>query len=228
MKFSFLSLLLGLFITVSAQAANVNYSGTVTLGGTSSGGFWMNVNGTNKFEAGGNITGSSVSITGLGSLSLTQMYCVDLFSNATLNTTYQASFNADAIINNVVLTAGGKIAWLINNVAPTATSTAQYQALQGLIWELLYPGSVVYNSSLNSASANAYHNQYLALLGNNTAAVNSVLWINPLNAPNGTYAYQGFVGAGTLIPVIAEPSSLLIFALAMLFALNHKYRRFNY
>lgn len=228
MKFSFLSLLLGLFITVSAQANNINYSGTVTLGNNTSGGFWMNINGTPTKEAGGNITTSSVSITGLGSLTLTQMYCVDLFANANTNTTYNASFNANAVINNVVLTAGGKIAWLMNNVAPTATSTAQYQALQGLIWELLYPGSVVYNSSLNSVSANAYHNQYLALLGNNTAAVNSVLWINPLNGPNGTYAYQGFVGAGTLIPVIAEPSSLIIFALAILFALNHKYRRFNY
>ncbi len=123
------------------------------------------------------------------------------------------------------MAAGGQIAWLIKNVAPLATNQADYQGLQGLIWHLLNPGSVAFDFASNSAGASSAYNTYSAALGSNTAAVSSVLWVNPLNAPDGQYTYQGLVAAPTPFPPssVAEPETLILLGVGLFgFAASRK------
>jgi len=169
---------------------------SVYVGTSYSGSFSMVVDGVARSEGGGNIGGSTGVIGGV-SVSFIALYCVDQFTGASLGTTYPSLYNNQGIINGKTLAVAGQIAWLMLNVAPGLTTQAQYQALQGLIWQLEGPQSghtVAFNTAAgsNSAAAISYFNTYLAMLGSNTAAPSRVWWINPQNSQN-QYGYQGFV-----------------------------------
>lgn len=198
--------LLGLALALAQpQASASSLAGTVTLGGTYSGTIQMRVNGntTSQGEGGGNIGGSSA-VIGSYNVGLSQFYCVDMFTGASLNATYNASFNTDGLINGNAVPNAGQVAWLLLNIGPTATTQPQFQALQGLIWHLENGNNAIFDQIGNSAAAVGYYNQYVSALGNNTAPVNSVIWINPLNASGGHYAYQGFaaVPSGTTVAAL--------------------------
>ncbi|SMF95827.1 PEP-CTERM protein-sorting domain-containing protein [Methylomagnum ishizawai] len=196
--------LLGLALALAQpQASASSLAGTVTLGGTYSGTLQMRVNGntTSQGEGGGNIGGSSAVIGG-HSLAFSQFYCVDLFTNASLNATYNASFNTDGLINGNAVTNAGQVAWLLTHIGPTATTQPQFQALQGLIWHLENGNNAIFDQIGNSAAAVGYYNQYVSALGNHTAPVNSVIWINPLNS-SGHYGYQGFAAVPSTTTVAA-------------------------
>lgn len=170
---------------------------SVYLGGTYSGNFSMIVNGVAKTEGGGSIGGSS-GVKGSTAFNFLALYCVDIFTGASLNTNYTATYNSVGVINSQALPAAGSIAWLMINIAPTLTTQAQFQAMQGLIWELESPfngSTIAFNTAagVNSATAIANYNVYKTALGAKTAPLSTVHWINPVNT-QGQYAYQGFVG----------------------------------
>ncbi len=212
----YLSLALGLAAATGARADSVY------VGGTYSGTFSMMVDGAPMSEGGGNIGGSSV-VVGGQTFNLLALYCVDQFTGASLNTNYTTTINQSGVINSQVLPAAGSIAWLMINIAPSLTTQAQYQALQGLIWELESPANghtVAFNTTagVNSAAAIANYTAYKTSLGTNTASPSALYWINPLNT-QGQYAYQGFVGItqsqrdqATSVP---EPASLALFGVAI-------------
>ena len=132
------------------------------------------------------------------------------------------SLDAADTVNGQTLAAAGQIAWLMLHVAPGLTTQAQYQALQGLIWQLEGPGSghtVQFNTTpgVNSAAAIGYFNTYLATLGTNTAPASSVWWINPQNSQN-QYGYQGFVAvtARQRDEAVPEPAAAIYRAWALL------------
>lgn len=195
MNRSFRRLLMLAFVAITVSATQARAS-TISLGTTYSGNISMIVDGAVRIEGGGHVGGSTGVIDGVA-VSFMALYCVDQFTSASLGTTYTASYNQAGVIDGQVLTAAGQIAWLMINIAPTLSTQSQYQALQGLIWQLESPtkGNHVssFNRSGNSAASVAYFDTYSALLGNNVASVGQVYWANPLNTA-GQYAYQGFVG----------------------------------
>ena len=219
------ALLLALALITTAPAARAD---SISLGGTYSGTFSMLVDGTPVAEGGGNIGGSS-GVKGGVPFNFIGLYCVDQFTGASLNTTYTAHYNNTGTINSQVLPAAGQIAWLMLNIAPNISTQAQYQALQGLIWQLESPANgkiIQYNSAANSTAANTFFNTYLAQLGTKTAPVSGVHWINPVNA-QGVYAYQGLVGvtqAQRDAVQTPEPASFALFGagLAALAALRRR------
>ncbi len=169
---------------------------SVYVGTTYSGSFSMVVDGAAVTDGGGNIGGSTGMIGGVN-VSFVAFYCVDQFTGASMGTTYPSLYNNQGVINGKTLAVAGQIAWLMLNVAPGLTAQAQYQALQGLIWQLEGPQSghtVAFNTAAgsNSAAAIAYFNTYKSMLGTHTASASSVWWINPQNNQN-KYGYQGFV-----------------------------------
>lgn len=203
-------------------AAPVAHADSIHVGGTHSGNFKMIVDGVRVTEAGGNVGGSHGVINGVA-VDFIALYCVDQFTGASLNTNYATSYNQSGVINGQALAAAGQIAWLMLNIAPSLTTKAQYQALQGLIWQLESPtiGSHVVqfdtNPAYNSATAISHFNAFSAALGSNVAPVSSVYWVNPLNT-QGQYAYQGFV-ALTATPLdqvgVPEPATAALLAVGL-------------
>ena len=194
---------------------------TVTLGTAYSGNFKMlEAVGTGPYsvvqEGGGSVGGSSGNIAG-NNVYFAYFYCVDIYTNANLGSTYTSTYNTNATINGSTVTAAGQVAWLMLHIAPTLTTQAQYQGMQGLIWTLENPtGSakpVQWDTADNSAAATSYYNTYQSLLGGNTDSVSSLYWINPINPSTGVYTYQGFVAdTWTQIP---EPSTIALFGISL-------------
>jgi hypothetical protein len=178
---------------------------TLTLGTDYTGGVAMDINGVVGQYGGGNIGGSTGSIGGT-SVSFVDLFCVNIFADAYLGTTYTATYNTQGVIAGSPLAAAGQIAWLVDNVAPSLTMQPQYQALQGLIWSLETPGVVTFDTQDNSPDAVADYNTYAAKLGSNTAALDNLWWINPVDG-NGNYAYQQFVGSTPEPSPVPEPAS---------------------
>ena len=190
---------------------------SITVGNTYSGSFNMLVSWTpGSFSVmqdvgGGNITGSVGNIHGTD-YAFAAFYCADLFTDASLTTTYPSLYNAQGVIGASTVTNGGQIAWLILNVAPTLTTQSEFQGLQGLIWTLENPTRVKWDYADNSSAASASFDAFSMTLSGHTAPVGSVWWINPTNA-QGQYAYQGFVAA-TAAQIAAakvpEPGSITL------------------
>lgn len=172
---------------------------SITVGNTYSGSFNMLVSWTpGSFSVmhdagGGNITGSVGNIHGTD-YAFAVFYCADLFTDASLSTTYRALYNAEGVIGASTVTNGGQIAWLMLNIAPTLTTQSEYQGLQGLIWTLENPDRVRWDYADNTSAASTWFDTFSRTLSSHTAPVGSIWWINPTNA-QGQYAYQGFVAA---------------------------------
>ncbi|MCF7969558.1 MAG: Cys-Gln thioester bond-forming surface protein [Methylococcaceae bacterium] len=153
-------------------------SGRLTTGTTYAGGINLVLDGTTlNNEGGGNILNSM-----LDGKSLAYAYCIDLFHSISLNQTYNADYNNKALFDDrpeLTEINGGKIAWLILNIAETAVEKYQQAGLQALIWEQVYGATrFTLNSSTSNQIKTAYQT-YSAALGANTASVNDVLWISP-------------------------------------------------
>lgn len=201
---------------------------SITLGTNYSGTFDMLINasaGSTSYtatqEGGGNVSGS-YGIIGGTQVNLGFVFCADIFTDATLGATYTASFNTSATINTGTLADAGQIAWLMLNIAPTATTQAQMQGLQGLMWTLEYSSRVKWDTADNSASATSWYNTYLSELGSNTANVSRIYWVDPLNS-NGTYGYQGFAVA-TWSQIPEAPSAALLATSAALLLASRRRR----
>jgi hypothetical protein len=194
--------ILGLTLAGGAARAQTD---TVTVGSTYSGGFDMLVYGNvDAGVGGGNVGGSTGVINGV-TYNWAAFYCADLFTDASLNTTYNALYNQDGVIGGNSVASAGQIAWLVQNLGTTVSSQAQSQGLQGLIWTLESPGIVTWDYADNSSDATYWYTTYTTELGSHSESPSDVWWINPIN-DQGEYAYQGFVAATwTEIP---EPISL--------------------
>ena len=170
------------------------------------------------YGAGGNFGG--IGQAKLDGLSLAYVYCIDLFDDISLNTSYSASNTTNGTVaettahaigntnSNGLINNAAAIAWLIDSQASLATNGNLQSGLQLAIWTQLYgpmggtgPNSwnVVNMSTTIKAAMNA-DLSYLALASgfintHSKALISSVYWIDP---SNGKIQYQQLVGANPI------------------------------
>jgi hypothetical protein len=173
-----ISMMLFSFVSFSASIPFDVYGAELTTGNKYAGGIDLVLDGkTMKRVGGGNILNSV-----LDGKSLAHAYCIDILHSIGLRRTYSANYNNKADFSDrpeLTEENGGKIAWLILNIAETAVKKYQQAGLQALIWEQVYGASrFTLKASTNDRIETAYQ-QYSAALVGNTASVNSVLWIDP-------------------------------------------------
>jgi len=200
---------LAVFLALLAFSAIPAHADSFTSGGYYSGNqnnfttglITFTFNGVTEAAAAGNITGSSGIVNGKA-VNFSQTFCVDLYDDIYLNSTYTATYTPTGIVKGVTVNNAGEIAWLVVNLGPSDTTTAQNEALQAAIWTVEYPGLFTFLPGSNNAAVDAAYSADLAALGNNLTPVNSVLWMTAVNA-NGSYAQ-----AQVVLAVTPEPASL--------------------
>jgi len=191
-------------------------SGLLKTGNTYAGGINLVLDGTTMNNVGGGNILNSV----LDGKSLAYAYCIDIYHGIGLNQTYNANYNNKALFDDrLELTEinGGKIAWLILNIAETALEKYQQAGLQALIWEQVYGAArFTLNASTNNNIKIAYQ-AYSAALGANTASVNDVLWISPYR---NTTSHQDLVAWGAPIKLqdtvdVPTPETIWLLAIGI-------------
>jgi hypothetical protein len=224
MSLSKLSLLaLAATLTFSGLSAHADsltlgnlYSGTVP-GGSNAGDVTFKFLGSKDIDnaGAGNITGTTAVINGQ-SVAFAAVFCVDLFDNIGLNSTYSASFNTSGFVNGSPVNNAGQIAWLIDNLSAGATTAEENMGLQAAIWATEYNG---YNgtpifeflSADNSSAVDAAFNADIAALGNHSASISSVEWISSTTGSGWDKTEnQGLVGLEKT-PAVPEPATLTLF-----------------
>jgi hypothetical protein len=195
--------------------------------------------GTNAMQsfygAGGNFGG--IGQANLDGLSLAYVYCIDLFDDIGLNTSYSASFTINGTVSetthavgnadsNGLINNAAAIAWLIDSQASLATNRSLQSGLQLAIWTQLYgpmggtgPNSWnVVNMSTTVQVAMNTNLSYLALASDfinthSTALISSVYWIDP---SNGILQYQQLVAANPINVNLLPINQLYVSALRVL------------
>ncbi|MEY4768182.1 MAG: hypothetical protein RL637_821, partial [Pseudomonadota bacterium] len=110
--------------------------------------------------------------------------------------TTNVSMNAQ-LVNRPEITAinAGKIAWLVTTQAKTAVNSYLQSGLQAAIWKQVYGDRFEVLASTSVSIKQAYTN-YINLLGNNAAPLNSVLWLDPRSGTNNQNHAQDQVAWG--------------------------------
>jgi len=140
-------------------------------------GSWKTV--TDRAGNFGSFSGSAGVTKGatLDGLKLSFAYCIDLFHHVSRNKAYTADASFDGVISDRgEINNAGKVAWLMTNQASTATTLNQQSGLQAAIWKQIYENKF---ELLDTGAIKTAYDGYMAVLGNNTARVNSVVWIDP-------------------------------------------------
>jgi len=221
-----------LFSSASFSASisfDVN-AGTLTTGNKYAGGINLVLDGKRMTRVGGgNILNSM-----LDGKSLAYAYCIDILHSIGLSRVYSADYNNKADFSDrpeLTEENGGKIAWLILNIAETAVKKYQQAGLQALIWEQVYGASRFTLKASTNDRIEAAYQKYSAALAGNAASVNGVLWIDPYS---GSTSRQDLVAWGegfnleesASVPA-PEPMLLLVLGLLGLTIVSRKAIRGN-
>jgi len=221
-----------LFSSASFSASipfDVN-AGTLTTGNKYAGGINLLLDGKRMTRVGGgNILNSM-----LDGKSLAYAYCIDILHSIGLSRVYSADYNNKADFSDrpeLTKVNGGKIAWLILNIAETAVEKYQQAGLQALIWEHVYGVSRFTLEASTNDRIEAAYQKYSAALAGNTAPVNGVLWIDPYSGSTSRQDLvawgEGFnLGESASVPA-PEPILLLILGLVGLTIVSGKATRGN-
>ena len=159
------------------------------------------VNGLQTGEGGGSVSGSL-----LDGKPPDYLYCVDLFTDVYVGTTYSfTTVNSTGDIHGKTVANVGEVAWLLSNYG-TGGQGDQAKALQAAIWEVIN-GDTVYHldATNNSTHVVDLYTEMLSKGAGQFGVVSNFLWINP--GDNSDSKYQGLV---TSAPV-PEPVTMLLF-----------------
>ena len=162
---------------------------------------------SDTLTSGGNFLGS------FNGSALSATYCLNLTLGISVPGTFDsANETTDGTIYGTAVPNAGAISWLMQNIAPTATTPDQQAALQAAIWRTEYgPNGFQVNSIDNGdtddttgeeALMQPYYQSDLKALGNNTAPVNQVVWISP----DAAGMAQGLVALQASPPPSHEPA----------------------
>ena len=163
---------------------------------------------TGQPVSGGNFLGT------LDGTSLTATYCTDINATISPPVTYpNAVVTSDGTIYGTAVANAGQIAWLVDNLGPTAKTPEQQDALQAAIWRTEYGTTFQLDSVDNTNGAPAFNMTIgpiymadLAALGANFDPLNAVSWISP-GSSTGSGMDQGLVAvppvASTTTPDVA-------------------------
>jgi len=211
-----IGLAIALFGTTMAKAnftMGNTYGSAMTITYTEGNAAMQTING-----AGGNFGG--IGQASLDGKSLSYVYCIDLFDDIRLNTSYSATVTTNGTVaqttahalgnanSNGLINNAAAIAWLVDTQASLAINGNLQSGLQAAIWTELYgpmggsgPNSWnILGIALPIYQAMTADLAYLALATDfinthSTALVNSVYWIDPVN---GSTQYQQQVGANAV------------------------------
>lgn len=217
MKKIILMLVAGAIMMMATSAMAV----TLTVGSSHSGGIHSLVGGTATEEGGGSLDTSF-----LDGRQLDYLYCVDLFHNISVNTTYAfTEVNNSATIYSKPLTNANQVAYLLGKYG-TGGQGDQARALQAAIWHVIN-GSGVYDLDTAAYATGStivtLYNQYITEAANNSGNVANFLWISPGKYAEGETIYQGLV---TNNPV-PEPGTMMLLGFGMLGLAVYGKRRMN-
>ena len=134
----------------------------------------------------------------LNGVKLDAAYCIDLFHSIGLDGKYKANVTRNGIIaDRGEIRNAGQIAWLMTNQAKTADTLHKQAGFQAAIWEQVYGDKF---ELVSTGAVKAAYDGYIAALGNNIAAVGSVLWIDPHSGTNLSTSNQDIVALATPLP----------------------------
>jgi hypothetical protein len=160
------------------------------------------VQGTHKPVVGGNFLGTLLNFGTNGNTQLKASYCVRIDQTIYVPMTYnQATVASDGTVYGTSVPNAGAVSWLLTHFGATATTPEQQDALQAAIWRTEYGKGFEFDgvdnnsalSGINATIAPIYKAE-LAALGNNTAPVSSVFWIEPGANPDSSPG-QGLVAS---------------------------------
>jgi hypothetical protein len=118
----------------------------------------------------------------------------------------------------------GEVAWLLTNLASSATNGDLESGLQSAIWSVIYGNNFTLDSN-NPADVISSYNADLTALGSNTAPVSDLLWLSNYDSNNNVV--QPFIALNPL-GAVPEPSSLVLAGTGMAIvalALRRRFRR---
>lgn len=203
--------LIGVFTVVSA-AGRANAGHVLDTGsGYQSGPLYVTftgVNGGNPFFTTSGAIGLPPNFGSVDGRPVPYLYCVEIFTNINVRGVYGVDLSNNGIVHGGLIANAGQIAWLMDHIAPTATTQDAQEGLQAAIWKQVYGASfnIAPPSDGTGAGIFAAYNADIAALGSNTAPVSDVLWLSPYNR-------DGSPAQGLITNAVPEPSTLALASL---------------
>ncbi len=166
------------------------------------------------------VGGGSILPSYLNGVQLPYLSCIELYTEIYVPATYSTLItNNGTIDGGIAVHNSGQIAWLLDNYAAKAETNINEQiALQAAIWHVGF--GVTLDPNSNNHDAVSDYDNFLAALGDNTAAVGNFDWLTPEDS-NGTI-YQGQV---TDPPNVPEPSTVLLLGSGLVGLAGWRWRR---
>ncbi|HEY1603388.1 MAG TPA: PEP-CTERM sorting domain-containing protein [Pirellulales bacterium] len=212
-------------IAATALLAFSNHVGATTLDAGANfqnGPLYITLTGANDGQPFQTSSGS-ISPSFLDGVPVPYLYCVEITTNINVPGSYFATLSDAGIVHGGLLSNAGQVAWLLDNIAPGATSADAQEGLQAAIWSQVFGANfgLATGPGETSAAIQGFYNADLAALGTNTSPLSDVIWISPYNS-DGSNA-QGLVTSSS--HPVPEPSTAILLGLGIASLVGYSLRK---